>query len=106
MARLLIDFLRLDRGDPVAFDLNPNVVMRSPTISQGSPPASISAKSRPDGMFDRLIVADGRAKIVDLSTAPSGVFLTISQEIGFFREAARRSIEPVILYAADPHRVA
>ena len=24
LARLLIDFLRLDRGDPVAFDLNPN----------------------------------------------------------------------------------
>src|ERR1700720_4990116 len=44
LARLLIDFLRLDRGDPVAFDLNPNGML-SPTTSQGSPARSISATS-------------------------------------------------------------
>jgi hypothetical protein len=57
-------------------------------------------------MFDRLIEPDGRAKVVDVSHASFGRFFAISQEIGFFREAPRRSIEPVILYPADPHPVA
>ena len=39
-------------------------------------------------------------------TAHSSVFFAISEEIGFFREAARRSLDPVILFAANSHPVA
>lgn len=106
LARLLIDFLRLDRGDPVAFDLNPNGDALTDYFPGLARPIDLGDINGQMAMFDRLIESDGRAKIVDVSHASFGRFFTISQEIGFFREAARRSIEPVILYAADPHRVA
>jgi hypothetical protein len=106
LARLLIDFLRLDRGDPVAFDLNPNGDALTDYFPGLARPIDLGDINGQMAMFDRLIEADGRAKIVDVSHASFGRFFTISKEIGFFREAQRRSIEPVILYAADPHRVA
>lgn len=92
LARLLIDFLRLDRGDPVAFDLNPNGDALADYFPGLARPIDLGDINGQMAMFDRLIEADGRAKIVDVSHASFGRFFTISK--------------PVILYAADPHRVA
>jgi hypothetical protein len=106
VARLLIDLVRLDRDDPVVFDLNP----RGDALQDYFPGLAIVADLNDIkgqmGMFDRLIVDDGVTKIVDVGHTSFERFFAISEEIGFFREALHRSIEPVILFAADPHPVA
>jgi hypothetical protein len=88
VARLLTDFLRLDGGEVLAFDLNPSDI-------QGQM-----------ALFDRLIVADGVAKVVDLGNASFERFFAVAQEIRFIEVALRQAIQPMVLFAADPHPVA
>jgi hypothetical protein len=57
-------------------------------------------------LFDRLIVDDGVAKIIDLGHASFDLFFSIMEEIGFLRETRRRSLEPTIMFVADAHAVA
>ena len=52
--------------------------------------------------FERLIADNDGAKIIDLSHRTFKNFFTVVQEIGFFEEARRRSIEPLILFIVDP----
>jgi hypothetical protein len=52
--------------------------------------------------FDRLIANDVGARIIDLSHRVFKNFFTVVQEIRFFEEARRRSIEPLILFIIDP----
>ena len=52
--------------------------------------------------FDRLIADNDGAKIVDLSHRTFKDFFTVVEKIGFFEEARRRSIEPLILFLVDP----
>ena len=52
------------------------------------------------------MIDDGVAKIVDLGNASFERFFAIAREIGFFREATRRLLDPVILFAANAHPVA
>jgi hypothetical protein len=106
VARLLIDFLRLNRDDPVVFDLNPSGdALRDywPGLATVTDLNNIKSQM---AMFDRLIVDDGIAKIVDIGHTSFERFFAISEEIGFLREALRGSLEPVILFVADPHPVA
>jgi hypothetical protein len=105
-ARLLIDFARLDGDDPAVFDLNPKGdALRDylPGLAQITDLTDIKSQMR---MFDRLIIDDGTAKVVDVNHTSFDRFFGISEEIGFFREASSRSIEAIILFAADPHPVA
>jgi hypothetical protein len=106
VARLLIDFLRLDRDDPIVFDLNPRGDALKDYLPGLATVTDLNDIKSQMAMFDRLIVDDGLAKIVDLGHSSFERFFAISEEIGFFREAARRSLDPVILFAADSHPVA
>ncbi|HEY7242355.1 MAG TPA: hypothetical protein VH678_00550 [Xanthobacteraceae bacterium] len=106
LGRLLVDFVRIDRGDPVVFDVNPGGDALADYFPGLARPIDLGDIRGQMAMFDRLIQADGRPKVVDVSHASFERFFAVSEEIGFFREAPRRAIEPIILYAADPHRVA
>jgi hypothetical protein len=106
VARLLVDFLRLDRGEPAAFDLNPSGDALKDYLPALTTVTDLNDIKSQVAMFDRLILEDGIAKIVDIGHASFARFFAIAEEIGFFGEAVRRAIEPVILYAADPHPVA
>ena len=55
-------------------------------------------------LMDRLIVNDGIAKVIDLGFHAFDEFFTMSEEIGFIKEAARRGVAPVILFVADTDR--
>jgi hypothetical protein len=106
IARLLIDFLRLEGSDPLAFDLNPSGdALRDylPTLTTVSDVEDITGQM---ALFDRLIVNDGTPKVVDVGSASFERFFTVTREIHFIEAAQRRSIEPMILFAADPHPVA
>jgi hypothetical protein len=106
LARLLLDFLRLDRDEPVAFDLNPAgdaLKEYHPGVASAADLSDIYSQI---ALFDRLILDDGIAKVVDIGHASFERFFAIAQELQFFAEALRRGIEPVILFAADAHPVA
>jgi hypothetical protein len=75
LARLLIDFLRLDRGDPVVFDLNPSGDALTDYFPGLARPIDLGDIKGQMAMFDRLIEGDGRAKVVDVSHASFGRFL-------------------------------
>jgi hypothetical protein len=105
IARLLTDFLRHDGGQAAAFDLNPEGdALRDylPTVTTAGDLSDIRDQM---ALFDRLIINDGVAKVVDVGHASFERFFTIVQEIRLFEEARRRAIEPMILFAADPHPV-
>ena len=106
IARLLIDFLRLDGATTMAFDLNPSGdALRDylPRLAKASDLADINDQM---ALFDGMIADDDIAKVVDVGHASFERFFAIAQEIRFLEEARRRSIEPVILFAADPHPIA
>ena len=106
IARLLIDFLRLDGGKAAAFDLNPGgdaLTDYFPDLTTASDLGDVRGQM---ALFDCLVVDNGIGKVVDVGTASFERFFTIAQEIRFIEEATRRSMEPMILFAADPHPVA
>ena len=103
LARLLIDFLRLDGGEAVAFDLDPSGDGLRNCIPCLDAVTDLADVRDQMALFDCLIVDDGLAKVIDLGHAWFKPFFAIVEQIGFLDEASRRSIEPMILFAADPH---
>jgi hypothetical protein len=106
VARLLADFLRLDDRDVVAFDLNPSGDALCDYLPELATAGDLGDVKDQMALFDGLIVGDGTAKIVDVGHGSFERFFAIMAEIGYLREARRQSIEPLILFAADPHPVA
>jgi hypothetical protein len=56
-------------------------------------------------LMDRLIVHDGVAKVIDLGFHAFDEFFKMTNEIGFLKEATRRSVAPIVLFVADTDRV-
>jgi hypothetical protein len=103
LARLVTDYLRLEGGDAVAFDLNPGGAALRDFLPGVASAADLGDIRQQMALFDCLIVTDGIAKVIDLGTGWYERFFAITEEIGFLAEACRQSIEPMILFAADPH---
>src|SRR5271156_3882894 len=104
-ARLLSEFLLLKNGHVVAFDINlkePSLLEYLPRITETADVIDTFGKIQ---LMDRIIVDDGIAKVIDLGFHAFDEFFKMSEEIGFFKEAERRSVAPVILFAADTDRV-
>jgi hypothetical protein len=106
VARLLVDFARADGSNVAAFDINPSGDALRDYLPAFVTPCDLGDIRDQMALFDRLIVDDGVAKIVDLGHASFDRFFSITKEIGFLREARRRSLEPMIMFAADPHPLA
>src|ERR1700710_2329895 len=105
VARLLSEFLLLQRGAVACFDINlkePSLLDYLPDITET---AEIDDTFGKIALMDRLIVHDGQAKVLDLGFHAFVEFFKMSDEIGFMKEAARRSIAPIILFVADVDRV-
>jgi hypothetical protein len=102
VARLLVDFCLLEGRPVAAFDFEaeaPSLVDFMPGYTSKADVAAIEGQM---ALFDRLIVADRTAKVVDLAPASFGQFFAVMREIGFVDDARRRGIEPVALFMADP----
>ena len=103
LARLIIDFLRMNRCPIEAFELAPGDAALShqcPDLTAYSDLDSIQARMR---LFDRLITADGVAKVVDVGHLAFQRFFSVMDDIQFAEEAERRSLEVIVLYAANAH---
>jgi hypothetical protein len=103
LARLLVDFLRLDGGLPQAFDLDPDEGGLTNLRPDFTVTADIADTRGQMALFDALVVGDGVAKVVDVGHAAFERFFAVVEEIGFIAEAPRRSLEPLVMFAADPH---
>jgi hypothetical protein len=104
IARLLCEFLLLQRGDVAAFDVNlkePSLLEFLPRITETAEIDDTFGKMQ---LMDRLIVNDGLAKVIDLGFHAFDEFFTMVAEIGFFKEAGRRGVAPVVLFIADSDR--
>ena len=103
LARLIADFLRMDGGAVEAFELSPGDVALAEQL-----PGGLTAKADLDStqaqmrLFDRLILADGVAKVVDVGHASFPRFFALMDEIGFAEEAQRRGLEVIVLYRRRP----
>src|SRR6195256_1024961 len=103
-ARLLCEFLLLKNGEVVGLDINlkePSLLEYLPHTTETADVIDTFGKM---ALMDRLIVNDGTAKVIDLGFHAFDEFFTMSEEIGFIKEAARRGVAPVILFVADTDR--
>jgi hypothetical protein len=103
-ARLLSEFVLLKNGAVAAFDINlkePSLLDYLPGITETAEVDNTFGKM---ALMDRLIVNDGITKVIDLGFHAFDEFFTMSEEIGFLKEAARRGVSPVILFLADTDR--
>ena len=105
LARLLTEFLLLKNGKVTAFDVN----LKEPTLLDYLPEVTETAQIDDTigkmQLMDRVILDDGIAKVIDLGFHAFDEFFKMSEEIGFLKEAARRNVAPVVLFAADADRV-
>ena len=104
IARLLSEFLLLKNGTVVSFDINlkePSLLEYLPRTTETADVIDTFGKMQ---LMDRLIVNDGVAKVIDLGFHAFDEFFKMTDEIGFMKEAARRSVAPAILFVADTDR--
>lgn len=104
IARLLAEFLLLNRGSVTAFDINirePSLLDYLPAITET---ASISDTHGQMALMDRLILDDGEPKVIDLGFHAFDDFFRMLGQIGFTKEAVRRGVEPAILFIPDASR--
>jgi hypothetical protein len=104
IARLLTEFFVFDRRSVAIFDASPNAASLSRYLPDLTIPATISDIKTQMALFDRLIINDGRAKIVDVAAELFDPFIALIRDIGFFAEAAKQSVSPVVLFVADRHQ--
>jgi hypothetical protein len=105
MARLSSEFLLLRNGAVTAFDVNlkePSLLDYLPDITETAEIEDTFGKMH---LMDRIIVDDGVPKVIDLGFHAFDEFFKMSEEIGFLKEAARRHVAPIVLFAADTDRV-
>lgn len=105
LARLLTEFLLLKNGAVLAFDLNlrePSLLDYLPNVTETAEIDDTFGKMQ---LMDRIILDDGVAKVIDLGFHVFDEFFKMSDEIGFLKEASRRNVRPIVLFAADTDRV-
>jgi len=106
LARLIADFQRLRDARIRAFDLNPSegaLVDFLPEVTQSVDIVSTMGQM---ALFDRLIVADGVPKVIDVGQNAFAPFFELMAKIGFVAAARRRALQTVILFAANSHPAA
>jgi hypothetical protein len=102
VSRLLTEFYALDDRPVAAYDLADEGPQLAYYLPQFTTVADIGDIFGQMAFFERLIAANEGANIIDLSHRMFENFFTVVEEIGFFEEARRRSIEPLILFIIDP----
>jgi hypothetical protein len=105
IARLLTEFFLFNGRSAAAFDASPNDASLSRYLPDCTVPATISDIKNQMALFDRLIVNDGRPKVIDLAAGLFEPFFTLMGDISFLEEASKQLVNPVVLFVADRHRV-
>jgi hypothetical protein len=105
LARLIIDYLRIDGADPLAFDINPAGDALREYLPRLARRSDLGAMNDQMALFDRLVIDDGMAKVIDLGYGSFERFFDIAEQIGLLNEREQRSLETLVLFTADPHPI-
>jgi hypothetical protein len=100
LARLIAEIHPLDGRPAAAFDLadeGPRLLDFLPQSTTAAGIANVTGQMR---LFEGLL-ACGMASVIDVSHREFERFFTVVEEIGFFEEARRRAIEPLIVFIID-----
>ncbi len=100
-ARLLADYFLHNRRPFVGFDTDPHESPFAERFPDEVMIADLSLVKGQISLFDRLLVNDEAPKIVDLWARSWKTFFTMVREIGFFEEARRLGVEPIIVLVVD-----
>jgi hypothetical protein len=102
LARLLVEFHVADGKAVAAVDLadeSPQLSDYLPGLTSRGEVTSIRGQM---ALFDGLLGDRDAPKVIDVSHRTFRDFFVVARKIGFFEEARRRAIEPVILFLVDP----
>jgi hypothetical protein len=101
VARLIVDFYQAD-GRPVsAYDidsLETGLTDFLPNVTQRIAIGDTRDQMR---LFDRLVVADDRPKVIDLGSRALEQFFSIAGDIYFAAEARENDVTVMVVYVAD-----
>lgn len=100
-ARLLSDYYLATRRGFLGFDADPHEPDYAPRFGERVKNVDLSLVQGQIALIDRLLLADGEPKIIDLWSRAYARFFRLVEEIGFIEEARGRGVEPVILFHAD-----
>jgi len=102
VSRLLTEFYVANDRSVAAFDLADEGPQLADYLPEYATIADIGDIRGQMALFDRLIAEKDTPRVIDVSHRAFKNFFTVVQEISFFEEARRRSIEPLILFIIDP----
>ncbi len=103
IARLLVDYFVADDRAPLAFDANPGDPLLSAYQPRHTLAASVADTRGEMALFDRLILADGRPKVIDLAPAFFDPFFDSAETTAFVDSARARRIDTAALFVVENH---
>jgi hypothetical protein len=101
LARALTEFFRADERPVAAFDLDTMDHALDGFLPELTACADIADTRGQVTLFDELIIADEKPKVVDVSAHDYEAFFKVMEQISFAVEAPRQSVDPVILFCAS-----
>jgi hypothetical protein len=101
LSRVVTEFHVIDDRPVAAFDLGEEEPQLADFLPECTKLADISDTRGQMAFFDGLLVNGGTTKVIDLSHRAFTDFFIVVQKIGFFEEARRNGIEPIVLFMVD-----
>jgi hypothetical protein len=104
LTRLLVDFLTSDDTSVAAFDTNSYEPALAARLGGEAIAVDIATTLGQISLFDRLVLGDATAKVIDLWQRHFELFFSLIHEIGFVDEVRRQSVDVIILLLVDTDR--
>ena len=109
LARLVAEFYQSNakpigqaEAKPViGYDLSPYEPGMSAFLPHITTQSTLEDTRGQIALFDQLVLADGKTKVVDLSHMVLEKFFTLAYDIDFAQEASSRGVSAVVMYIAD-----
>jgi hypothetical protein len=101
VARLITDFYRTDERQVVAYDIDPVEVGLTDFLPDVAQRISLSDTRDQMRLFDRLVVADDRPKVIDVGVRAMEPLFSIAADIDLAAEARAHDVAVMIVYIAD-----
>lgn len=104
LARLLTDYLAQNAQAPLGFDLGGGDGGLSDYLPEHASLASLDGVAEQMSLFDALIAADGKPKVVDLGADMFQHFFELADQFDFAGETRFRGIGIIVMYIVTQDR--
>jgi hypothetical protein len=100
-ARLLADYHVVEKRPFATFDTDPHERVLATFFPAETTVADLSVTRGQIALFDRLLVPSPEVRIVDIWTRSYRQFFAQASDIGFFEEAERLDLQPIVLFMTN-----